>query len=207
MLLTEDGGKTFRSVLHMGSSMFGFAKSEDGAVYWAGSGDPADGIWRSRDRGLTWAQVNRFRVLCLHARGDKLFACSSPYGTKGSFAVAVSKDEGVTFETLNAFVDVQGPVSCDAGAGAACVEKWPATHAVLVPAPPPADDASVESAGASEDAGPRPSKPRGACGCGLASTKNSPSGIMFLLAIGFAISRRLDRTRPRWRLDGPRRPS
>lgn len=205
VLLTEDGGATFRSVLHMGSSMFGFAKSEDGAVYWAGSGDPADGIWRSRDRGLTWAQVNRFRVLCLHARGDKLFACSSPYGKKGGFAIAVSKDEGTTFETLNAFVDVQGPVSCDGGAGATCAEKWPATHAALVPAVPPADDAIDAAPDASAGDAGRPSvKPRGACGCGLVATENSSSAIALLIAIGFVISRRLDRTKLTSGFHGPR---
>lgn len=204
VLLTEDGGKTFRSVLHMGSSMFGFAKSEDGALYWAGSGNPADGIWRSRDRGLTWAQVNRLRVYCLHAQGDKLYACSSPYGAAGSFAVAVSKDEGTTFQTLNGFVDVQGPIACDGGLGAACAEKWPATRAVLVPAPPEVDASAATLADASADAGAPSIKPRAGCGCGIVATENSSNGFALFLAIGLAISRRMDRPKPTSGFHGPR---
>lgn len=78
VLLTKDGGKTFTNVLSMKSAMFGFAKSDDGKTYWAGSGLADHGIWRSTDRGEKWEKLAAHGVLCLHAAKSGLFVCENP---------------------------------------------------------------------------------------------------------------------------------
>jgi hypothetical protein len=178
VLVTNDGGKTFKSVLHLASSMFGFAKSDDGSTYWAGAGDPNDGVWRSTDRGETWQPMAKVRVYCLHARGPDLFACSTPYRPDG-FAVAVSHDGGKSFARLTGFDDIQGPVACAADAGSVCGARWPDVRATLLPQKPAgAEDAGAPSdadaAAAAPDAGSR--KPEGAaraCGCRVVGAEDS----------------------------------
>ena len=100
VLISNDSGKTFTSKLHIASLLFGFAKSVDGKTFFVGSGDPNDGVYRSSDRGETWAQISKVSVRCLALQGDSLFACSAPYRPAG-FAVAVSKDGAQTFAPLD----------------------------------------------------------------------------------------------------------
>lgn len=127
VLLTKDGGKTFASVLSMKSAMFGFAKSEDGKTYWAGSGLADHGIWRSTDRGEKWEQLARHGVLCLHATATGLFVCENPF-VLGAPAIGLSTDEGKTVRSIASFGDVQGPVAC----ANACAALWPETRAQVV---------------------------------------------------------------------------
>ncbi|WP_394827061.1 WD40/YVTN/BNR-like repeat-containing protein [Pendulispora albinea] len=140
VLLTNDGGATWKSVLHVPSSMFGFAKSEDGTRYFAGSGDPQDGVYRSRDSGEHWEPIAHVRVYCLHWHQPDLFACSTPYGKSAAFAAAVSHDEGATFARLTGFDDIAGPVACE---GNVCAEPWTAIRPTLVPQTTEAPDAGA----------------------------------------------------------------
>ena len=195
VLLSTDGGKTFRSVLHMKASMFGFAKSDDGKTYWAGSGDPAEGVWRSQDRGATWQPMAKVRVYCLHARGAELFACSDPYGPS-AFAVAVSRDGGGTFTSLRSFTDIAGPIACDAGAGTACGEKWPEVRETFSPkAQDDAADASSgdASAAAASDAGPpadATGERRRACSCDVVRPEKSAGSWIAIAALALLAARR-----------------
>jgi hypothetical protein len=177
VLVTSDGGKTFKSVLHLASSMFGFAKSDDGSTYWAGAGDPNDGVWRSIDRGETWQPMAKVRVYCLHARGPDLFACSTPYRPDG-FAVAVSHDGGKSFARLTGFDDIQGPVACAADAGSVCGARWPDVRATLVPQKPAAEaaDAAADAPDASKASDAGDGKAQGtarACGCKVVGAEDS----------------------------------
>ena len=189
VLLSTDGGKTFASVLHMKASMFGFAKSADGATYWAGSGDPTEGVWRSKDRGATWQPMAKVRVYCLHARGDELFACSDPYGPS-AFAVAVSRDGGATFTSPRAFTDIAGPIACDAGAGAACGERWPEVRDTFTPktAEALAADASgaADAGSAAGDGGASPigdATSRRACSCDVVRSERSAGSWLALAGV------------------------
>lgn len=130
VLLTKDGGKTFAGVLSMKSAMFGFAKSDDGKTYWAGSGLADHGIWRSADRGEKWEKLASHGVLCLHAASSGLFVCENPF-VLGAPAVGLSKDEGKTVEAIATFADVQGAVAC----ASACAALWPETRAQVVARP------------------------------------------------------------------------
>lgn len=164
VLLTKDGGKTFTNVLSMKSSMFGFAKSDDGKTYWAGSGLADHGIWRSTDRGEKWEKLAPHGVLCLHAAKGGLFACENPF-VLGAPAIGLSKDEGKTVESIATFADIEGPVAC----ANACTALWPETRAQVVARP----DAGAKSpktkapkdagADASADASSEPK--RSSCAC------------------------------------------
>lgn len=151
VVLTTDAGKTFKEVLAMPSAMFGFAKSPDGLAYFAGSGLPEDGIFRSTDRGEHFERVSNHGVLCLHAAASgALFVCENPF-TLGGPGIGLSIDRGKTVTPIARFVDVQGPVACEGDAAAGlCADAWPETLASFLPG-----DAGAASAWAG-DAGKRP---------------------------------------------------
>lgn len=179
VLLTKDGGKTFTNVLSMKSAMFGFAKSDDGKTYWAGSGLADHGIWRSTDRGEKWEKLASHGVLCLHAAKSGLFACENPF-VLGAPAIALSKDEGKTVEPIATFADVQGPVAC----AAACAALWPEIRAQVVARP----DAGAPRPRASKDAGVEPAPEanarRSSCSCDVIGRRDrSDRG---LLTAGFS---------------------
>lgn len=205
LAVSTDGGATFRVVLHMHGAMFGFARSEDGKTYWAGSGDPKEGIWRSVDRGEHWESMAKSGVFCLHADGPRLFACSNPYVPNG-YAVAVSLDEGASFTPLATFDSIEGPISCDAGAGVACEAAWPAARSLLATGggegrtvPVASSQPSAGDAGA--DAGTVTAGPQArACGCAVPGnrTGGSPVGAVVIAGVAWMERRRrkLDRMRP-----------
>jgi hypothetical protein len=170
VLLSTDGGKTLKNVLSMKSAMFGFAKSADGSMYWAGSGLPEHGIYQSTDRGGHFERVSNHGVLCLHAGpGNRLFVCENPL-SPDTPALALSMDHGKTVQALAKFADIQGPLKCtdenhqDAGA-ALCADAWAETRAQITP--------SVQT-----DAGTRPKRrPRdGGKGDGGDSADGGPDG-------------------------------
>ena len=182
VLVTPDGGKTFKEVLAMESAMFGFAKSTDGLTYLAGSGLPEHGIYRSTDRGEHFERVSNHGVLCLHdAPGGRLFVCENPF-TLGGPGIAVSTDQGKTVTALAAFGDVKGPVVCDSDAGAGlCADAWPEMRASVIPRDAGPSDAQAggtrrkrADAGA-VDAGATPeTSRRSSCGCTVAGAPRGP---------------------------------
>lgn len=140
VLVTADAGKTFKSVLSIDSAMFGFAKNAEGVTYFAGSGLPEHGIYRSTDRGEHFERVTNHGVLCLHdAPAGRLFICENPL-TLGGPGIAVSTDRGATVAAVASFGDVKGAVLCggdaskaaDAG-GALCADAWPEVRASVLP--------------------------------------------------------------------------
>jgi photosystem II stability/assembly factor-like uncharacterized protein len=141
LLVTPDAGKTFKEVLSMTSAMFGFAKSPDGLVYFAGSGLPEHGLYRSSDRGEHFERIANHGVLCLHdAPGERLFACENT-ATLGGPGIGLSTDRGKTMNAIATFVDIQGPVICGPSAsgpdaaGGLCADAWPETRASVSPRP------------------------------------------------------------------------
>jgi hypothetical protein len=172
-----DGGKTFTNVLSMKSAMFGFAKSDDGKTYWAGSGLAEHGIWRSTDRGERWEKLAQHGVLCLHSSRGGLFVCDNPF-VFGAPAIGLSKDEGKTVQAIASFADIEGPVVC----ADACAALWPATRASVVAAP---------DAGADAGAPASPERPASRCGCTIVGHDNADprrtiAGLFALVAWAWA---------------------
>lgn len=182
LLVTRDGGKTFKNVLSMKSAMFGFAKSGDGRNYWAGSGLPEHGIFRSTDRGEHFEPVSRSGVLCLHSAGlEALFVCQNAF-TLGAPAIAVSRDQGKTITSLARFTDIEGPVTCSNPKARAnlCTGSWLETKASFSPALDAGDDGDAgrprrrkRDAGsdATETVAPR------SCGCEVVGAVREGGGL------------------------------
>jgi hypothetical protein len=193
LLLSKDGGSSFAVVLHTKTSMFGFAATAGGGSYYAGAGGADEGMFRSRDRGVTWEPASKTSVLCLFADGPSLFACSNPY-TRGGWAIAVSNDGATSFRPLAGFGDVRGPLACEAGAGAACGALWDEVRAQIVAPQPTAPVASAESVDAGDvDAGAAGLPAKRACGCGAGARGGSSATAFGLLLALAALGRRLDR--------------
>jgi hypothetical protein len=195
VLLTTDGGKTWKSVLHMAGAMFGFARTHDGAALYAGGGDPKEGVWRSMDRGATWEPAAKTSVFCLNAEGPELLVGSNPF-VPGGYAIARSTDRGATIAPMATFADVKGPVACDAASP--CAVAWPETRALLATgrSPEPANEDDDEKApGTASPTPPTPSPPARSsrCGCEAVGTPSSPGASMLTavaVAIAFARARR-----------------
>jgi hypothetical protein len=207
VLVTADGGKTFKEVLAMDSAMFGFAKSSDGLTYFAGSGLPQDGIFRSTDRGEHFERVTNHGVLCLHdAPGGRLFVCENP-ATLGGPAIGLSRDRGATVATIATFGDVRGPVACaarvdtdaDAGGGL-CAAAWPETRVAVLPRAPrvsaSTDAGRDQDAGAGRPVDELPAR-RSTCGCEVVGSTEKAldhgwltTGLLPLVVWGRARSRR-----------------
>ncbi len=194
LLLTRDGGKTFENVLTMTSAMFGFAKTADGTTYWAGSGLPEHGLFRSTDRGEHFENVSKNGVLCLHAAGpDALFLCQNAF-TPGAPAIAVSRDRGKTITPLARFSDIEGPVACASSDARAslCAGTWPETKALLTPTLDDAGAATTADAGrprrrrdgGSTEAGETesPPAPRSRCGCEIVGLPSRGPDLGWLIA-------------------------
>ena len=173
LLLSEDGGKSFQTVLEAPGPLN--VVLGDGGEAWAGS---ATGLFRSLDYGATFAPVSsvdltRIRCLALHA--GALYACA----LKGlEFGVLVSRDGGVTFEWFLRFPEVIARVDCPASSDVAtrcgaAFEDWrreqlPAGGSTstdpfgpgaggmsTAPAPTPAPDATDDQSGGCHFRAPR----------------------------------------------------
>lgn len=201
LLLTKDGGKTFKNVLSMKSAMYGFAKSfAPETTYWAGSGLAEDGIFRSTDRGETFTSIAKHGVLCLHAAPGTLFVCENVF-TYGAYTLAVSQDQGKTIAPIARFTDVLGPVECDVpdARGGLCGGAWPETKALLS-APPDAGREAEPPPDAGRrrrkrDGGPNTSKPDEApapasgskCGCEAVGARRATTADLPLLIGALAL--------------------
>ncbi len=193
VLLSTDGGKTFAVALHMRGAMFGFTRTPDGSAYYAGSGDPKEGLWRSFDRGTTWEPGAKTSVFCLHATATRLLVCSNPYVPAG-YAIAESLDRGATVTPLATFDDVGGPVQCDAGT--ACDEPWPATRAAIATRAHTGDTsygAGAIDAGGALDASSSSSPPTrapsaSACGCALVGVAPDGRAPLWLFGLALAVA-------------------
>lgn len=181
LLLSKDGGKTFKNVLSMKSAMFGFAKSPDGSTYWAGSGLAEHGMFASTDRGETFSLVANRGVLCMHsAATDSLFVCDNSL-TLGGPVVSVSRDQGKTSSPLARFSDIEGPIACSApdAHGSFCASLWPAVHQTLLPYLDAGSDARAPDAEVDAGSeGPGPSAKGSSCKCeaALGASPRAPFG-------------------------------
>lgn len=197
LLLTEDGGETFRTVLET-LEIVGVAWAHDGGSVWAGSWD--GGLHRSDDDGVTWTTIDAdLRVRCLAEReaqdgGRELFVCVDEF--TNDYAVGRSYDDGETIEPLWGFADVTNDTGCTGCTvvGAVCPAYWPdvlydiATIGVedggLPPGPADVGPVSCGEAGVYFDTGTRAdaamvtTTPSG-CGCRV-GTRAAPFGPLAL---------------------------
>ena len=131
LFVSTDKGKTARMLALTRTAMLGFALSPDGEK--VAYGAPADGLFVGPSDGSgTFEKRNSVAVRCLRWRVDgALFAC----GTEplDAFSLAISRDEGRTFEGLYSLKDTCPATCADANAYAsACREPWTTSTRVAV---------------------------------------------------------------------------
>jgi len=182
LIISEDGGASWRDTFMLSHRMPGFALSPDGAEVWVGGVE--DGLWHSSDRGETFSEVSYPAMTCLAAREGELWICERE-GRDG-YAIGRSTDGGATIEMMLRFANIQGPVECPSGTptGDMCPLEWPLLQTLLTPR-------SLFDAGAEdEDAGrePEPPAPPAASGCGCrAAGSTTPASRAALVAIAAAL--------------------
>lgn len=110
LLLTDDAGKTFKTVFNALGPLTGFALAKDGAKVWVGG--MRDGLQVASTTDFAFTQKSKVEVSCLALAADGLWTCSNE---KSGFVVGLSKDEGATFETKLHFCDIRGPLACAPG--------------------------------------------------------------------------------------------
>jgi hypothetical protein len=110
LLVTDDAGKTFRTVYTAKGALKGFALSPDGKKVWIGG--PSDGLRVASTTDFGFVQKSNVEVQCLKLATDGLWTCSTE---KSGFVLGLSRDEGATFDAKLHFCDIRGPLACAVG--------------------------------------------------------------------------------------------
>jgi hypothetical protein len=150
ILVSNDGGSTFKEALSVSVPLLGLARSADGKVLLAAAADEKTGVLRSEDRGEHWKSVAHVGAQCLFATASGFFACGNPL-VRGADAVLFSKNRGDSFERFATFAEVQGPDACNS----VCAASWEQMRRRLDPSAPQVPDVEddVPDAGAGPSAG------------------------------------------------------
>lgn len=164
LMVSDDAGKTFRTVFKGNGPLMGIAFNTDHTKIWVGG--PLDGLQVASTTDFVFTKKTNISIQCLSFQSDGLWACSNE---AGGFVAGVSKDEGSTFEAKLRLCGIRGALECPVGtlANFECVQggksaqraqTWPAQNARLGcgidpndagpeggdaeagPAPPPGDD-------------------------------------------------------------------
>ncbi len=122
LLVTDDAGKTFRSMLAAKGPLVGFALSPDGKT--VNAGGPDDGLWGGATSAPELAKVSDLKVQCLgRSHAGALWACSNE---AQGFVAGVSTDDGAKFAPRLHLTDIAGPLECAHGTSVAkeCTTEW-----------------------------------------------------------------------------------
>jgi hypothetical protein len=190
--VTRDAGATFAfPVTVAGGALSAFARLASGTVLVAGytslpSGATNGVAYRSTDRGHTfvpWTLDPQPHIFGLAERAGVLYLAGKNYSD--GWALATSRDEGVTIQPLSSYEDVRGIKHCamsicaDQCALVAMQAVWSNDVCTAVPPPPP-----PKSSG---------------CSCAAAGARRASSragvATLIVVAAGVAVRRRRRRRR------------
>jgi hypothetical protein len=200
LLLSDDAGKTFRSIYTALGPLSGFALAPDGKKVFIGG--PRDGVKVANATDFQFVQKATIEIQCLTVSTDGLWGCSNE---KSGFVVGLSTDDGATFEAKLHFCDIRGPLGCATGStthtectlgGTAsnASPPWPPQRAVLGCGGGVDLDAGFDGGGLGESPPPAGGEMEGGGGCALRAP--SPTPVAALLA-GVAAAIALVRRRRR----------
>ena len=130
LLVSSDGGETFRVVYAATGSLTGFALAPDGSE--VALGGPADGILIASPRDFAWTHVSAVHAQCLTWTHAGLYACGIEW--LDHFTVGLSLDRGATFTPLSHLAD-PCPLECPIGStvAATCTaERWRGTQTAIL---------------------------------------------------------------------------
>ncbi|HSO31172.1 MAG TPA: hypothetical protein VLT33_01615 [Labilithrix sp.] len=136
LLVTDDAGKSFRTIFTGTGPLAGFALSDDGKRVYVGG--MKDGLRAASTTDFAWQLRSPIEIGCLKMNKDGLWACSTE---KSGFVAGLSTDDGATFKPQLHFCDIRGPLDCPAGTttnnecslgvSANNTAPWPSQRAVL----------------------------------------------------------------------------
>ncbi|HSO35236.1 MAG TPA: hypothetical protein VLT33_22060 [Labilithrix sp.] len=176
LLVTDDAGKTFRTLFTGAGALAGFATTSDGKKIWIGG--PRDGLHVASTSDYAFVRRSTAEITCLAAASDGLWACSTE---KSGFVLGLSADEGTTFAPKLHFCDVRGPLACPAGSStyAQCTLGGGAVPAT---SPWPQQRVALGCESAAADAGASPGAETalraGGGGCSLRAPAPLPLGAL-----------------------------
>ena len=174
LAITTDGGASVALPLNLpGGALTAFARMPSGSLIATGAVQTDEVAYRSTDGGNGFQPLpSALPVRGLASRGTTLYAATDTMST--TWAIETSPDEGMTWQPLMAYPDIQAIQSCvmavcqDDCEYRAGMDQWPESMCSAVAAP--ADAGATPGAG--RDAGP--TSPSGKSGCACA-TGRAPS--------------------------------
>ncbi|MBK7585782.1 MAG: hypothetical protein IPI67_37045 [Myxococcales bacterium] len=192
LMVSLDGGQTFKEVLRKKAILFGFTFTPDASKVMVGFGDPqgsfkiepADlGLYAAPTGSADFQQLHPNHISCLSFIGNDLYACTSQFSD--GFELGLSVDQGLSFTPVMELGQVT-PLQCAAGSrtGDLCAAPWSGHVCNDIGACSPAD-AGPNGGNASDDGG--------GCGCRIseASDTHTLFGLLSAgLAAAFALRRR-----------------
>jgi len=192
--VTRDGGATFSTPLTIqGGVLSAFVRMRSGTVLVGALAMLASGgmnglAYRSTDNGMSfapWVLTPQPHLMGLAERNGVLYLAGKNYSD--GWALATSRDEGVTIQPLSRYDDVRGVRSCAQGVCSGACE-FVANQGVWVN--DVCTGALLVDAGVGVDAGADGGKapPRGGgCGCAAADAA-ACGGAASVMALGFALA-------------------
>jgi MYXO-CTERM domain-containing protein len=203
LLVSDDAGKTFRTIFTGLGQLLGFALSSDGKKVYVGG--PRDGLNQASTTDFAFTQKSKVEVQCLKLADDGLWTCSSE---KSGFVVGLTKDEGATFESKLHFCDIRGPLTCPTGTStntecslggttSTASPPWPQQRAVLG-CSASSSSGGIADGGLDQDAANNPATPTadpqtGKGGCSVRAPSPTPIAALIaavLAAVAFVRRRR-----------------
>jgi MYXO-CTERM domain-containing protein len=196
LLVSRDGGQSFREIARTVGAMNGFAISDDGATLWIGSTHAADGLRQSTDRGASWQRVSDTRVTGLRFDRGTLWIAAN--WVLDRFALGRSTDGGRTIvPALADFCALRGAPECPATSDVTtvCAARWSLYRAATLGCsasptpdaslPPPMSDAAIEA--------PVTAAPGCRCATPSAPASSPPFAALTALAALATLARRRQR--------------
>lgn len=172
---STDAGYSFTEVLATVDPIRDTLFAQDGTVYVA----TLNASFKSTDNGLTFTKLDGApQLTCLGQRSDgELFGCGANWEPDFK-AVAVSKDNTASWSKQFRFVELAGPLACNAGTTSAqqCDPAWPSLQAQFAATGPAT--CGVQPDTTVPDGAPEPKDPGGCC--------NANAGVP-LAAVGFSV--------------------
>lgn len=147
LLVSDDGGETFRTVFTSTTPLLGFALSPDGSKVYVGGA--TDGLHIASTRDFAFEKKSSVQVQCLTATAAGVWVCSNEVS---GFILAKTTDDGATFGSQLHFADLPGPLACppDSPAIRECAKEWAGQKRALGERP----DAATSDAAPSAPTGP-----------------------------------------------------
>lgn len=190
LLVSDDAGKSFKTIFTGQGQLPGFALSADGTKIWLGG--PLDGLRVASTSDFVFTQKSTIEISCLKLASDGLWACSNE---RSGFVLGLSQDEGATFAPMLHFCDIRGPLECAPGSkthtectlgGTAsnASPPWPGQRALLGCGGGVDPDAGPTDGGSADGSldPPNPNPPDDGCGCSLRGSSPGPVGALLAAA-------------------------